>query len=154
MAARALRPLALGVAVVIALAGALLALLPGMDHVWLDAVEAVAPSIQDAFLTPTERGVRRSSREAIERSQAMVSEASALQRDAQWGTRPLDETQKERLAQFLAGRRELAAGDRMVLRTLRAHARQRQRWWLGLPMITLGLGAAVALAWRRRSPSG
>jgi zinc/manganese transport system permease protein len=152
--ARALRPQALGMAVVIALAGALLALLPGMDHVWLDAVEAVAPSIQDAFLTPTERGVRRSSREAIERSQAMVSEASALQRDAQWGTRPLDETQKERLAQFLAGRRELAAGDRMVLRTLRAHARQRQRWWLGLPMITLGAGAAFALAWRRGNPSG
>ena len=102
-------------AVVIALAGALLALLPGMDHVWLDAVEAVVPSVQEAFLTPTERSVRRSSREAIERSEAMLDAASALQRDAQWGTRPLDETQRERLAQFLAGRRELAAGDRMVL---------------------------------------
>jgi len=145
----ALRPAAIVVAGAIALAGLLLVLLPGMDHVWLDAVEAAVPSVQSAFLTPSERSVRRSSLEAIERSEAMLDAAGALQRDAQWGTRPLDETQRERLAQFLAGRRELAAGDRMVLRTLRAHARQRQRWWLGVPMIALGLGSAVALAQRR-----
>jgi zinc/manganese transport system permease protein len=137
----------------------LLALLPGMDHVWLDALESVVPSVQEAFLTPSERSVRRSSLESIERGAAMLDAAGALQRDAQWGTRPLDDAQRERLAQFLAGRRELAAGDRMVLHTLRAHARQRQRWWLGVPMIVLGLGAAGALAWRAtsektRSPSG
>ena len=152
--ARALWPVPLGMAVIVAVGGALLALLPGMDHVWLDALEAAAPAVQDAFLTPVERGVRRSSAEAMERSQAMVRAARALQRDAQWGTRPVDDAERDRLAQFLAGRRELAAGDRMVLRTLRAHARQRQRWWLGIPMVALGVGAAVTLAWRRGSLSG
>jgi zinc/manganese transport system permease protein len=146
---RALRPAAIAVAGALALAGSLLVLLPGMDHVWLDAVEAAVPGVQEAFLTPSERSVRRSSLESIERSAAMLDAAGALQRDAQWGTRPLDEAERERLAQFLAGRRELAAGDRMVLRTLRAHARQRQRWWLGIPMIALGLGAAGALSWQR-----
>jgi zinc/manganese transport system permease protein len=143
--ARALRPAAIVVGAAIALAGALLVALPGLDHVWLDAIEAVVPGAQETFLTPSERSVRRSSLDAIARSEAMLDAAGALQQAARWGTRPLDEAQRERIAQFLAGRRELAAGDRMVLRTLRAHARQRQRWWLGVPMVVLGAGAVVAL---------
>ena len=143
--ARALRPAAIVVAAAVAVGGALLVLFPRMDHLWLDALEAVAPAVQDAFLTPTERAVRRSSLESIERSGAMLDAAGVLQRDAQWGTRPVDDGQRERLAQFLAGRRELVAGDRMVLRTLRAHARQRQRWWLGVPMMVLGFGVAILL---------
>jgi zinc/manganese transport system permease protein len=150
--ARALWPAAIVVAAVIALAGALLVVVPGMDHVWLDALEAVVPRVQEAFLTPSERSVRRSSIDAIARSEAMVEAAGAMHRAAQWGTRPLDDSQRERIAQFLAGRRELAAGDRMVLRTLRAHARQRQRWWLGVPMMVLGLTAAVGIALVRGAP--
>jgi hypothetical protein len=33
----------------------------------------------------------------------------------------------------------------MVLRTLRARARERQRYWLGLPLIALGAVGAAAL---------
>ena len=111
--ARALRPAAIVVGAAIALAGALLMALPGLDHVWLDAVEAVVPGAQEAFLTPSERSVRRGSLDAIARSEAMLDAAGALQQAARWGKCPLDETQRERIAQFLAGRRELAAGDRM-----------------------------------------
>jgi zinc/manganese transport system permease protein len=142
---RALRPAAMVVAAAVALGGALLAVFPRMDHLWLDVLEAAAPAVQAAFLTPDERATRRSSLQSIERSEAMLGAAGTLQRDAQWGTSPVDEAQRERLGQFLAGRRELVAGDRMVLRTLRAHARQRQRWWLGIPMLVVGAGAAIAL---------
>ena len=38
------------------------------------------------------------------------------------------------------------AGDRMVLATLRSHARQRQRFWLGLPLFALGIAGVIALA--------
>lgn len=64
--------------------------------------------------------------------------------------------QQERLRQFLAGRAEIVAGDRMVLATLRVHARTRQRFWLGVPLLTLGAGGALWLARRRRvqSPRG
>ena len=147
--ARALRPAAVVVAAAVTLGGVLLALFPGMDHPWLDALEAAAPTVQEAFLTPSERAVRRGSLESIERSGAMLDAAGLLQRDAQWGTRPVDEAQRERLTQFLAGRRELVAGDRMVLRTLRAHARQRQRWWLGIPMAVAGAGTVMVLVRRR-----
>src|SRR5438876_3104000 len=58
---------------------------------------------------------------------------------------------RERAAQFLAGRSELVAGDRLVLRTLRAKARERQRYWLGLPLLALGGVIAISVSRRARS---
>ncbi|HEU4368861.1 MAG TPA: metal ABC transporter permease [Methylomirabilota bacterium] len=145
----ALAPAAAVLAVLVALAGALLAALPGMDHPWLDAIERAAPSVQETFLTPAERAVRRASLASIDRDEAQLREARALARDVQWGARTLDDAQRHRLAQFLAGRGEIAAGDRLVLGTLRGMARERQRWRLGLPLAAVGAGLAVALARRR-----
>ena len=142
----ALAPGAIVLAALAALAGALLAVFPAMDHPWLDAVERVAPSLQEAFLTPSERRVRRDSVEAVAHGERQLRAARALQQDVEWGARTLDAADRERLRQFLAGRSEIAAGDRMVLGTLRGKARERQRYWLGLPLVTVGLGAAIALA--------
>ena len=146
----ALRPAALILAVAVALAGVLLALFPAMDHVWLDALERVAPSMQGAFLTPAERAVRRDALETLARGEAQLAELRALQQDVQWGTRTLDPERQERLRQFLAGRGELTAGDWLVLRTLRTKARERQRYWLGLPLLVVGAGVSLALARGRR----
>ena len=78
----------------------------------------------------------------------------ALQADAQWGTRDLGPEQRERLRQFLAGRDELVAGDRLVLRTLRRHARERQRFVVGVPLALAGVAVTVvavaAPRWNRR----
>jgi uncharacterized membrane protein YhhN len=62
----------------------------------------------------------------------------------------MDPERQERLRQFLASRGEIAAGDRVVLRALRAKARERQRWWLGLPLLGAGVGGGLLLArpWR------
>ena len=115
----ALAPAAIGLAALAALAGALLAVFPAMDHLWLDAVERAAPSVQEAFLTPSERRVRRDSVEAVAHGERQLRAARALQQDVEWGARTLDAADRERLRQFLAGRSEIAAGDRMVLGTLR-----------------------------------
>ena len=61
------------------------------------------------------------------------------------GARDARRDQKERLRQFLAARGEITAGDRFVLRTLRDRARERQRYWLGVPMLLGGAAAALAL---------
>jgi hypothetical protein len=73
-----------------------------------------------------------------------------MQQDVQWGTRRMEPEGQERLRQFLASRGEITAGDRVVLRALRAKARARQRWWLGLPLLGAGVGGGLLLArpWR------
>jgi hypothetical protein len=71
-----------------------------------------------------------------------------MQQEAQWGTRPATEEAQERMRQYLAGRAEMLAGERLVLRALQARARARQRWWLGVPLAILGVGGTVYLARR------
>jgi zinc/manganese transport system permease protein len=132
--------------VVLAVAGAALVAVPHADHVWLDAVERMFPSVQTAFLSAHERGVAEDARRAIARGVGDVAMLRARQADVAWGVRSADAEERERLRQFTLGREELVAGDRMVLRTLRARARERQRYWLGLPLVALG--GAVVVGWR------
>jgi zinc/manganese transport system permease protein len=149
----ALRGLGMAACLAVALAGLLLMALPGMDHHWLDWLEDVAPAVQLAFLTPGERHTYRDSHDARRRGAAELARLRALQQDVQWGAQQLPEEQQERLRQFLASRGEIVAGDRLVLATLRAHARARQRLWLGVPLLVLGAAGAFALRPRLTSAS-
>jgi zinc/manganese transport system permease protein len=146
---RALRGVGALLCLVLAIAGLLLALLPGMDHLWLDWLEEAVPAVRLTFLTAGERAIDRDTREALGRGTADLARLRALQQDVQWGARRMPVEEQERLRQFLASRGEIVAGDRMVLATLRAHARVRQRFWLGLPLLGLGATGAV-VAWRGR----
>jgi zinc/manganese transport system permease protein len=137
-----------------ALAGGTLAAFPQADHLWLDVLERAVPAVQTAFLSPGERAVRSDSLAAVERGRAELVRLRALAADVQWGARDMPPEQQERLRQFLAGRDEILAGDRLVLRTLRERARERQRYALGLPLLVGGaLGVAGGLRLRRRAPA-
>jgi zinc/manganese transport system permease protein len=131
-----------------ALAGALLAAFPRMDHLWLDALEQAAPGLQELFLTEDECDVRRDAAESVARAEAELARLRAVAQDVRWGTRTMDDEQQERLRQYLAGRSEISAGDQLALRALRATARERQRWALGLPLLLAGIAGAVYV--RRR----
>ena len=136
--------------VLVGMLGLLLVLFPQMDHFWLNWVEEAMPSIELAFLTPRERQTYRDSREAIRRGLAELQRLRVMQQEVQWGTRQMPADQEERLRQFLAGRSEITAGDRLVLRTLRSKARERQRYWLGIPLLAVGGAGTLALARARR----
>jgi zinc/manganese transport system permease protein len=151
---QALRGIARGGCALLALAGLLLMAFPRMDHHWLDWIEEAIPAVQRAFLSAHEREVHRDSRDALRRELAELARLRAMQQEAQWATRPLSEAQQDRLRQFLAGRSEIAAGDRMVLRTLRGKARERQRLWLGPPLLAAGLLGAWAMARGRGAVTG
>jgi len=148
----ALTGLGVAACVLLGAAGFLLLLFPQMDHHWLNWLEEAVPPVQLAFLRPSERQTFWDSREAITRGMAELQRLRAMQQEVQWGTRQMPGEMQERLRQFLASRSEIAAGDRMVLRTLRAKARERQRYRLGLPLLATGVVAAVVLARRRSRP--
>jgi zinc/manganese transport system permease protein len=149
----ALRGVGAGAALGLALAGLLLLAFPAMDHPWLDLLEAGIPGVRRAFLTPYERETDADSRAALARADAERSRLRTLQEDVQWGRRDLPPETQERLRQFLAGRGEIAAGDRLVLATHRARARARQRVWLGAPLVLGGVAAAFVLLRRRPAAS-
>lgn len=150
----ALSGLGIAACMVAGAAGLLLLLFPGMDHHWLNWLEEASPVVELIFLTPAERQTFRESREAIRRDQAELQRLRSVQQDVQWGTRPMPEDQQERLRQFLAGRAEISAGDRMVLARLRGKSRERQRYWFGLPLLVGGGAGAVGFGRVRRRAAG
>ena len=141
---QALHGAVVGAGLLVALAGGALAVLPTADHFWLTAIEEVIPPVETAFLSPYERTVFVDSQAAIARGASEAQRLQALQTDVQWGLRDLPEEERERLRQFLLSRSEIVAGDRMVLRTLRSKARERQRYVLGMPLVLAGLAVAGA----------
>jgi zinc/manganese transport system permease protein len=146
----ALRPAAATLAGLLALAGALLLALPGMDHPWLDALESAAPRLRLAFFDEDEVEMLRDTEASLERGQAELERLQRMREDVRWGTLAMDAEREERLRQFIAGRAELVAGDQLVLRTLRATARARQRFPLGL-LLAIGGGALAYFFGRRRA---
>jgi zinc/manganese transport system permease protein len=138
----------------VAAAGLSLMLVPAMDHHWLNWLEDGAPPVELAFLTDRERQTYQDTRADLGRREAEGRHLRALQEEVRWGTRQMAAETQERLRQYLASGGEISAGDRMVLTTLRGHARERQRYWIGAPLALLGAAAAMTLALRRRhSPS-
>jgi zinc/manganese transport system permease protein len=142
----------LGVAAffLMALAGLLLLLFPQMDHHWLNWIEEAVPIVRQSFLTAHERETYSDSQEAIQRGLTELRRLRTLQQEVQWGNREMSEEMQERLRQYLASRSEITAGDQMVLKYLRSEARERQRLWLGFPLLGIGAGAVIALARARR----
>src|SRR2546430_12046142 len=53
---------------------------------------------------------------AVARGSAELERLRALEADVQFGARRIDPEQRERLRQFLAGRGEIVAGDRLQVR--------------------------------------
>ena len=148
--ARALAGVGVVLAAALALAGLLLVAFPGMDHPWLDWMETAAPSLRRAFLDADEAESYADARDSIERGTAELGRLRAMQQEVQWGSREMSAEMQERLRQYLASRSEMVTGDRMVLGVLRARARQRQRWLVGLPLLVVGVAGVVAIRLRRR----
>ena len=138
------------VGVAMMLAGAALITAPQIDHVWLDAAERLVPPLRTAFLSRYERTVADDAQHAITRGRDEVAALHARQADVAWGTRAANAEERERLRQFTLGREELVAGDRLVLGTLRARARERQRLWVGVPLALTGAATAWLAARARR----
>ncbi len=107
-------------------------------RVWLDALEALVPPVQTAFLEAGERYTRSEALQSIENASAELARLRARDDDARWGTITLPTEERERLRQYLAGRSEISAGDQLVLRHVRSKARERQRYTLGIPLLVLG----------------
>ncbi|MBI4487997.1 MAG: metal ABC transporter permease, partial [Deltaproteobacteria bacterium] len=146
---RALTGVGIAAFAVAGVAGLLLLIFPRMDHHWLNWLEKAVPAIQLAFLTSDERETYADSQDAVERGLSEIQRLRTLQQEIHWGTRRMPAEMEERLRQYLASRSEIVAGDQMVLKSLRDKARERQRYWLGLPLFMIGVGGALALAHTR-----
>src|SRR3989442_15383352 len=118
-----------------------------MDQPWFAAVEHAVPGAALAFLDHEEREEYAESRQGVAEGEAELARIGQMQDDVQWGRRVMSPDMQERLRQYIAGRREMVTGDRLVLRALRQKARERQRYGLGVPLTLCGPGTIGAGPW-------
>ena len=132
-----------------------LAAAPAADQPVLAAIEALAGIGPETFLSPEERDTWRDAAATASRWQDEVDRLNADERRSRWAGKALSDDEVRRIGSYQQSFNEMAAGERFVLDVLRAHARQRERWYVGLPLAVAALAglAALALARRRRAAS-
>lgn len=125
---------------------------PAADQPLLAAMERATGLGPATFLDETDRTTYQEAARDAARFQGEVASLSAKERAARVGT-PLSDEEVRRVASYQQSFNEMARGEMFVEDVLRAKARRRERWIMGLPAAALALGGFVLLlrAWRRRA---
>jgi zinc/manganese transport system permease protein len=147
---RALAGTGIAACAIVGLAGLSLLSFPRMDHHWLNWLEKKVPALELFFLDADERETYRDSAESVRRGLDELAHLRIMQQEVQWGRLEMSQEKQERLRQYLAGRSELITGDRLTLDFLRAKARERQRFWLGIPLLAVGAAGVFVLVRSKR----
>jgi zinc/manganese transport system permease protein len=91
------------------------------------------------FLGPAERDTYESATRDVVRFQNEVDRINAMEKAARYQGTPLSDDEIRRIASYQQSFNEMTRGERFVQEVLRAKARTRERWILGVP------GALIAL---------
>lgn len=122
---------------------------PRADQPLLDAVEAMAPSVRDAYFSPQEKEIRADAESYVSRYSAEIARLSALESRNRWDGSAMDDETIRKISSFQQSYNEMIKGERFVMQEMRSRARERLRWPVG---IALALLLAAFLAWRYRLP--
>ncbi|MFL5898156.1 MAG: metal ABC transporter permease, partial [Solirubrobacterales bacterium] len=110
-----------------------LILSPAGDHPLLAGFETLSGLGPERFLTPPERRVYADAAATELRHRTEVERLRATEREARWKGQGLAEEELRRVASFQQTFNEMGRGERFVQDHLRAVARARERWYVGLP---------------------
>jgi zinc/manganese transport system permease protein len=124
---------------------------PAADQPLLALVERATGLGPASFLDAGDRQTYQDAVRDAARFQQEVAALNAKERAARIGT-PLSDDEVRRVASYQQSFNEMARGELFVEDVLRAKARRRERWIVGLPAAVLALAGLVLLtrAWRRR----
>ena len=133
-----------------ALSGIWLILAPAGDHPLLPAVEAVVGIRPERFLSERERAdfIEASATERRHRNE--IDRINELERRSRWQGEALSADEVRRIASIQQTLTEMGRGERFVRDYLRARARERERWYVGVPLAGLGLLGLATFAFAAR----
>jgi zinc/manganese transport system permease protein len=148
----------LALALALALASGLwLMINPAAEQPLAAVFESVTGLGPERFLSASERDIYESAGRDRVRFQGEVDQLNARERAARSQGTPLSDEEIRRIASYQQSFNEMTRGERFVQDVLRAKARTRERWVVGLPATVIslvGLGLLLRPLWRHRSPGG
>jgi zinc/manganese transport system permease protein len=137
-------------------AGLWLVINPAADQPLAAVFESATGLGPERFLSASERDIYESAGRDRLRFQGEVDRLDAGERAARSRGTPLSDEEIRRIASYQQSFNEMTRGERFVQDVLRAKARARERWVVGLPAAVVsltGLGLLLRAFWRRRSPA-
>lgn len=152
--AAAARGLGMLILVLLFAAGAWLVAMPGADQPVLATVERLAGIGPETFMTDQERETYADAAATAARWQGEVEQLNARERRSRWQGTMLSDEEVRRVGSYQQSFNEMARGELFVMDVLRAHARARERWYVGVPLALLSLAALAWLAQPRRHGTG
>ena len=125
---------------------------PAADHPMLAAIEAATGIGPEQFMTPRERADYLDAAAVERRHQAEVDRLYDLERRSRWQGDQLTADEVRRIGSVQQTLTEMGRGERFVIGYLRARARERERWYVGLPLAAVAFFGVAAIAWGTRRP--
>lgn len=132
------------------LSGIWVIMAPAADHPILAGMEMVTGIGPERFMTARERADYLDAAMVERRHQAEVDRLYDFERKSRWQGDELTGDQLRRIGSVQQTLTEMGRGERFVVGYLRTRARERERWYVGLPFTVLGLAAGAAMIWRKR----
>jgi zinc/manganese transport system permease protein len=102
------------------------------------------------FLNANDREVYESAARDRVRFQAEVDRLNAREQTARYQGAPLPDDEIRRIASYQQSFNEMTRGEQFVQDVLRAKARTRERWTIGLPAVAIAIAGLWLLARRLR----
>jgi zinc/manganese transport system permease protein len=118
---------------------------PAADQPLLDLVEAATGVGPTPFLSDGERAAFVDAVRDAARYRGEIERLNRMEQASRYQGRVLDADEVRRIASYSQTFNEMERGERFVQAILRARARARERWWLGVPMVALSLAAGAGL---------
>ncbi len=135
---------------VFSLSGLWIVVAPAGDHPVLAALEIATGLGPDKFMSSRERTEYLDAAATERRNTAEVNRLYDLERRSRWQGEALTADEVRRIGSVQQTLTEMGRGERFVLDYLRTRARERERWYIGLPLAAFGLLGLGAIAWTTR----
>jgi zinc/manganese transport system permease protein len=143
-----LRAAALVACIALGASGLWVVIAPAGDHPLLAAIElGIGP---ERFMTPRERADYLEAASSERRHEGESDRLTGLERQSRWQGEPLGADDVRRIGSMQQTLTEMRRGERFVMDYLRTRARERERWYVGVPLAALGFLGIALLVWRRR----
>lgn len=138
-------------ATALAVSGLWVMAMPRADQPLLDTVEVAVPALRATYMAPVEREAFRDATEHAERYRREGEKLNEREARSRYEGKAMDEMEVRRLSSFLKSYGEMRKGELFVRGEVRARARERNRFWLGLALLAFAL-VLVPYSYRRQFP--
>ena len=132
---------------VLGLSGLWVIVEPAADHPVVALIETTTGLLPERFMTAREREDYLDALAVARRHTTEVDRLYALERRTRWQGEELSADEIRRIASMQQSLTEMGRGERFVVDYTRARARERERWYIGIPLIIVGMGGLAWMLW-------